>query len=592
MTPRPTVRPSAGPVHAVLGLSALAHDPAACLFVDGRLVAAVEEERLNREKRTRAFPHLAIEAVLREGGLTFSDVDRVAYYWDDRGQLPATLAHDVLQFPRSPAGIARLVPQHLRAYRGPRLLERELSAHCGGDPAAVPPIAYVDHHLAHLAAARFSAPFEPDAGLIVDGRGEYAATSLYDLSKAGGRGGVRLVDRYPFPNSLGVFYGAVTQCLGYRALADEYKVMGLASYGSPDDRLRDEIHRLLAISETGSYQLDVRSVRPERCSTGDDGWFASSARERLDGPFRDEDGLTDKAKSLALEAQRRLEEAILALVARLVRKTGARRLVMAGGVAMNAAAIGRLRAADLVEELHVPLAPTDAGAAVGAALAALDRAGVALPDPESLADPFLGPRYSTGDLEAALATSGAAYRPCGDPARRAAEDLARGCVVGWFDGRMEFGERALGARSILGDPRQPSTRDRINASVKYREAYRPFAPSVLEERASTYFDVTSSRRMGEIVRAREAARGAAPAIVHVDGTARPQTVPPGWPAASFRRLIEHFDDLTGVPMVLNTSFNMQHEPIVCSPGDALRCYAESGLDVLYLGPFRLEKNHH
>lgn len=569
----------------MIGLSALAHDPAVALITDGHLVAAVEQERLNREKRTMAFPSDAIEYVLDEAGIQLHDVDRIGYYWNDRGCLLESLRSAVRQAPANPAGFARLARQLVGGVHTPATLRASLRPLLGRK-REVPPIEFVDHHRAHLTAAWLSAPFEPDAAIVMDGRGEVHSTALFDLS-AGPQRSPRLLETYDFPDSLGVFYGGVTQQLGYRALTDEYKVMGLASYGKPSDTWCDRVGSLFRV-EDDRPRLQVSAVRPEHCWSGSLPWFTDAVRERLSGHFRDGDQFTQDAFDLAWAAQNALEEAVLGLLRRVVRLAGANRVVLVGGVAMNAAAVGRARAAGIVEDLHVPLAPTDAGASVGAALEVLRVAGAPVPAPEQLVNPFQGPGYCDQAIETALWARDLPVRRCDAPAD-AARAVAAGRLVGWFDGRMEFGERALGARSILGDPRSADTRDRINASVKRRESYRPFAPSVLEEHATRYFDTGCSRRMGEIVPVTAAAWAEVPAVVHVDGTARPQTVPADWPAPSFRRLLERFHDLTGVPMVVNTSFNVRDEPIVCSPQDALQCFAGSGLDQLFIGGFALDK---
>lgn len=569
----------------VLGMSALAHDPAVALIADGRLIAAVEQERLNREKRTTAFPSDAVAYVLDEAGIELHDVDRIGYYWNDRGCLLEALCSAARQAPANPAGFARLARQLVRGAHVPTTLRANLRPLLGRD-REVPPIEFVDHHRAHLTAAWLSAPFQPDAAIVMDGRGEVHSTALFDLS-AGPRQPPRLLETYDFPNSLGVFYGGVTQQLGYQALSDEYKVMGLASYGGPSDSWCERIRALFRV-EDDRPRLQVSAVRPEHCWSGSLPWFTDAARERLSGHFRDGDQFTQDAFDLAWAAQNALEEAVLGLLRRVVRLTGGNRVVLVGGVAMNAAAVGRARAAGIVEDLHVPLAPTDAGASVGAALEVLRVAGAPVPSPEQLVNPFQGPGYCAQAIETALRARNLPVRRCDAPAE-AARAVAAGRLVGWFDGRMEFGERALGARSILGDPRSADTRDRINASVKRRESYRPFAPSVLEEYATRYFDTGHSRRMGEIVPVTAAARAEAPAVVHVDGTARPQTVPVDWPAQPFRQLLERLHELTGVPMVVNTSFNVRDEPIVCSPQDALQCFAGSGLDHLFIGGFVLDK---
>lgn len=571
---------------AVLGLSALAHDPAAALIVDGHLVAAVEEERVNRQKRTQAFPAGAIAAVLDRGGLRLDDVGHIGYYWNDRKHFPHALWEAARQAPTNPSGFGQIAVQRLRGTAAPAMIRARLRPLLAAE-GALPPVHFVDHHYAHLMAGWLSAPFTADAAIVVDGRGEVCSTSLYDLRR-GHEHAPRLIESYPFPNSLGVFYGAVTQLLGYTALSDEYKVMGLASYGQADARWRERVGSLLYVDDEDRYHLDVSAVRPERCSGNELPWLSPRARGLLAGKFREKEAWTQEAFDFAHAAQDALEQALLGLLRRAVKQTGARRVILTGGVAMNAAAVGKARASGIVEELHVPLAPADSGASIGAALAVVRATGAAVPPAVELVDPFLGPDYPDEVLEATLLASKLPFRRCDAP-RCAAEAISAGRLIGWFDGRMEFGERALGARSILGDPRFAATRDRINASVKRRESYRPFAPSVLEEHASRYFAVRRNRRMGEIVPVTAVARAEVPAVVHVDGTARPQTVPADWPARAFRQLIEHFYALTGVPMVVNTSFNVRDEPIVCTPEDALRCFAVSGLDELYLGPFAVDK---
>ncbi|WP_428262081.1 carbamoyltransferase family protein [Haliangium sp.] len=575
---------------AVLGLTALAHDPAASLYIDGELVAAVEEERLSRVKHTEAFPYRAIRFVLGEAGISFRELDCIAYYWDDRGEVLRGTQQTLRQLPTNPGGILRVVGAQVRASRrGPGLLREHLAVLVDGDHEAIPPVAYFNHHETHLVAAWLSAPFEPDAALIVDGRGEYAATSIYQADRGPGRL-AKCIESVAFPNSLGVFYGAITQVLGYEAISDEYKVMGLASYGAPDPYWDQRVGEMLHIADDGRYQLNLRLFNVENCSGRELPWLNAAGMELLAGRFQGDDGrFTDAARALAYAAQKRLEEAIIAQAQRIVRRTGARRLVVGGGVAMNGRAIGRLRSEGLFEALHLPLAPYDAGACLGAGLAYLHQCGVGLEQGRALRNPFLGPEYSADSIGEMLRECRWPFSRPADVAADAAAEIAAGRVVGWFDGRMEFGARALGARSILGDPRDPETRERINRSVKRRETFRPFAPSVLEEACGEYFGTSCSRFMGEVVEAKPIAHERVPAVVHIDGSARPQSVPADWPVASYRRLIEAFNELTGVPMVVNTSFNVRGEPIVCSPEDALRCFAASGLERLYLGGFRVDK---
>lgn len=584
----PRNRSGAGSPPVVVGLSALGHDPAAAIFVDGQLIAAVEEERLSRRKHEWGFPHLALQHVLDAAGIDCSDIDLIGHYWDDAGQLRAGIRAAVRDLHRQPRSMVQLLDQRVRSLRGPRLLREHLLRHCGGDASRLPRVLAVPHHVAHLSGAVLSAPTDVDHCLVVDGRGEHAATSLFAITAD--RTHAHLVEQISYPNSLGVFYGAITQVLGFDALADEYKVMGLASYGTPGGLAMAAISELLTVEPDGRYQVDLGRLHASRCSSPSLPWLTDAAASRLAAARTPREG-PEQGCDLAAAAQAALEAAMIGMATRASAGAGpgGSRLALTGGVAMNARAVGRLRTAGVVQSLHVPLAPTDAGCAIGAGLAGLTALGIPPPDPEQLSDPFLGPAFDDDEIERAVRRAGWETERLTDPAASAAVSIEAGKVIGWFDGRMEFGERALGARSILGDPRDPLTRARINRSVKRREDFRPFAPAVLEEDARRFFDVVRSRRMGEIATARSEARNVVPAVVHVDGTARPQTVPQDFPAARFRRLIECFRDRTGVPMVVNTSFNVSNEPIVCSPVDALRTFAGSGLDRLYMGSFVVTK---
>jgi carbamoyltransferase len=575
------------PPRAVLGLSALAHSPAAALIIDGRLVGAVEEERLNRDKDTYRFPHLAIDWLLSQAGMEFAALDAIGFYWDDWGMFPRAFLHNTKQLCCRESN-TRLTAQRLASILGPLLLSRQLASRTSASARALPAIVHVPHHRAHLCAGKFSSPFLPHAGMVIDGRGEYAATSTFRFDAKLGRYAARIDEEVAFPNSLGVYYGAITQMLGYSPISDEYKVMGLAAYGERESCWLARMSEFLVVRPNGKYRINSAFLDSGSCSRSESSWLNPKGVRYLGGVFRDEAGFTQQAKNFAWAAQHQLEHAIIELVRRLVRRTGASNLILAGGVAMNASAVGALRRSGVVSELHLPLAPYDAGASIGAALAVLEQFGGKIPPASALVDPFLGPSYSDYEIEAALRDSGWRFTKC-DPAVEAAREVAEGKTVGWFQGRLEFGARALGARSILGDPRVTATRERINRSVKRRERYRPFAPSVLEECANDYFEMQSSRLMGEVVKVRPLAKQTVPAIVHVDDTARPQTVPAEFPQPQFRRMIEQFRAITGVPMVVNTSFNVRGEPIVCSANDAVRCFAGCGLDTLIIGSFVARK---
>jgi carbamoyltransferase len=577
----------------IVGLSALAHDPAACLATPLGIVAAVEEERLTRRKSTRGFPSKALRAVLDIGKAGIEDVDTIAYYWDDIGQFSRTVRDLWREVGALGTGTTcSLTLRRARAMSAKRRLQAALKD-LFGPRRVLPPVVAISHHEAHIAAGLVAAPFEPQAGLVIDGRGETASTSLYCFLRGAGvvNPRIALLESIPFPHSLGVFFGVVTQILGYRPLLDEYKVMGLASYGQPDPELRRRVERLLVLQPNGHFRLDLSLVACKSCDDPALPWLSARGLELFKGTYRDGDHFTDTGCNLAFEAQRLLNLAIERLARRLVELTAAQRIVIAGGVAMNGCAINHVRRTGIVEDIYVPLAPYDAGAALGAAVAIMLRSGRTFEQGQIMQSPYLGPEYDEGEIARALGGGPWTQEHHANIEDVVAAEIAGGRVVGWFQGRMEFGQRALGARSILADPRIESMRDKVNSSIKLRESYRPFAPSVLEEDASAYFDIKSNHFMSEVTAATSRARIEVPAVVHVDRTARPQTVAKTCPVPRYRVLIERFKRLTGTPMVLNTSFNLAGEPIVCSPHDAVQCFAKSRLDALAIGTFLLRREH-
>ena len=575
----------------VIGLCALAHDPTACLVTPKGIVAAIEEERLSRRKGAWGFPEQALKKVLDIGGIAIEDVDAVAYYWDDVGQFGRVALDLVRQV--GPLGVANTGALLLRRAEGLFArcqLRRELQRVFDLPKGKLPPIVCVAHHDAHVAAGLLASPFEADAALVIDGRGETAATSIYRIRRtARGQRCFEVVETIAFPHSLGVFYGAVTQLLGYRALLDEYKVMGLAPYGRADEDLRRRVEQFLSLDSNGRYSLNLSFLASTQCDRPDKPWLNERGLELLDGNYRQGDVFTQRGRNLAFEAQERLNKAMEGLLRRLVALTGARRPIITGGVAMNGRGINHLRSTGLVEDIYVPLAPYDAGTALGAAVSLMLRRDVKFDEDALLPNAYLGPGYSDEEIRRVLVDEKCRFEHPSELETVVAEEIAAGKIVGWFQGRMEFGQRALGARSILADPRTEARRDQVNALIKQRESFRPLAPSVLEECAPRYFALTSNRFMNEVVAATERACIQVPAVVHVDQTARPQTVPKDCPVPRYRKLIERFSALTGTPMLLNTSFNVAGEPMVCSPHDALRCFFRSGLDLLAIGPFVLRR---
>ncbi len=554
-----------GPV--VLGIAAHFHDAAAALLVDGELVAAAQEERFTRVKHDPSLPREALRSCLAQAGLTIADVDCVAWYEDPVAKLDRQLWMGLPHMP--PAA-----PQFLFRLDAARP-ERELRELAGWDG----PVEFVEHHLAHAASAYCCSGWDEAAVLTVDAVGEWATTTY---GRAHGDE-LELFEEVRFPHSLGLFYSALTAYLGFDVNDAEYKVMGLAPYGEP--RYVEQVRALVEDAGGGQLRLDLRyfdflggtrMFSEELCAL-----FGRPPRE----PESELDGFT---KDVARSTQVVLEEILLAKARWLHEQAPSPRLCMAGGVALNCVANERILREGPFEELFVQPAASDAGAAIGAASIAHRRLTGRLPRAR-LEHVFLGPAFPRGEIEALFRPSSAEVRYLEDEelVDEIAGRLASGEVVGWFQGRMEFGPRALGARSILADPRDPAMRDRINALVKKREAFRPFAPAVLAERAGEHFELDHEAPfMLETCRVRSPLD--LPAVMHVDGSARVQTVD-AKTNPRFHALLRAFQRRTGCPILLNTSFNLRGEPIVCSPVDALICFIRSDLDCLVLEHAVLER---
>jgi len=558
----------------ILGLSNM-RDASAALVEDGRIIAAAEEERFVRIKHVTALPIHAIRYCLREAGVGPEALDGIAVPWKywvvGRRSLLAL-------------GSMLRSPQLLRV-KGKRSVERlrqewtELACLSGKLTQALGPLGakptYLEHHLCHAASSFLVSPFERAAILVIDGASE-SHTALFAVGE--GRH-IRTLKRIPLPHSLGQFYAAMTSFLGFRPDYDEYIVMGLAAYGRPvyADLLREHILRL---RPEGSFSLNTRLLDFHLARVG---IFPPVLQQLLGPNRRRDDDITQRHRDLAASAQMILEETVLHMARHLRSLTDTDNLCLAGGVTYNCVANSRLSRESGFKHLYIQPAAGDAGTALGAALALSSRLQPNRPR-VFMQHAYLGPQFSEEECGEALNRAGLKGDALPDAllCDRVATELSRGRIVFWFQGRMEWGPRALGHRSLLADPRREDMRELINAKVKLREPFRPFAPAVLEERAADFFDWSiPSPFMLFTVPVLPQAKGLIPAVTHVDGTARIQTVDRE-SNPLFRKLLEAFDQETGVPILLNTSFNV-NEPIVCTPEEAIRCFMRTEVDWLVLG---------
>ncbi|MEK6258626.1 MAG: carbamoyltransferase [Planctomycetota bacterium] len=581
---------------AVLGISAFYHDSAAALVVDGTIVAAAQEERFTRKKHDAGFPARAIEYCLAEAGLKTEEIDYVGYYEKPLLKFGRLLETSVAASPFGFRSFLAAMPVWLKSKL---FLNRELREGLHGRYRKR--FVYCEHHESHAASAFYPSPFEEAAILTLDGVGEWA-TASYGI----GRGNrIELLGELRFPHSLGMLYSAFTYFCGFRVNSGEYKLMGLAPYGEPSyaDVIRE---KLLDLKPDGSFRLDLSYFDYWRGFT-----MTSRKFDRLFGgpPRRPESPISQRELDLAASIQVVTEEIILRMARHIHETTGLSQLCLAGGVALNCVANGRLTREGPFEKLWIQPAAGDAGGALGVAMLIWHQLlqQPRLPRPEdSQFGSLLGPRFDDQSIRAMLDAHGANYHFIEDEAelcRRVAQLLAEEKVVGWLQGRMEFGPRALGSRSILGDARSPRLQSVMNLKIKFRESFRPFAPVVLQERATEYFDADSEDLgpyMLTVANVREEKRVALPpemprrglpaintprsvipAVTHLDYSARVQTVDAAR-HGRFHRLLKEFESLTGSPVLINTSFNVRGEPIVCTPEDALRCFAHTNIDALVL----------
>ena len=573
-------------MRAILGINAYHGDAAAALIVDGELVAAAEEERFNRVKHCAGFPALAARWCLDDAGLRPDDLDHVAVSRDPR----ANLGRKLLRTIRHGAS-ARYLKARLENASRIRDVGSALAEALGVDGLRAR-VHNVEHHAAHVASAFFVSPFHEAAILSVDGFGDFASTML-----AHGRGNrFDVLDRVIYPHSLGIFYTAVTQWLGFPHYGDEGKVMGLAPYGTPRHlgKMRELVKLDGPLFELGlDYFVHDKEGVDMNWDEGSPtiGRIYSDRLVELFGPAREEQGeITAHYNDVAASAQSMTEEAILHLVETLWERTRTSNLCLAGGVALNAVANGRILPETPFEELYIQPAAGDSGTAVGAAYHVWNQE-LRQPRGFVMEHAFTGPEFSDDEIRTALGEAGVEAERLDDDALFAAvaERIADGDVVGWFQGRMEFGPRALGHRSIVADPRSHSMKDVLNARIKHREPFRPFAPSILAERAGDWYEQDyPSPFMVLVYKTASDKRDKVPAVNHVDDTGRVQSVE-ARVEPRYHRLISEFEKRTGVPILLNTSFN-ENEPIVMTPRDALDTFLKTKMDVLALGNFVVRRN--
>jgi carbamoyltransferase len=589
----------------ILGISCYFHDAAAALLRDGQLIAAAEEERFTRKKHDYEFPRHAIDFCLRVGGIRAADLDYVAFFEKPLLKFERLLLSSMQTFPQSHA----VFREAMITWLGDKLWIKHLIEKSLGVPPAK--ILFSEHHLSHAASAFFCSPFNEAAILTVDGVGEWTTASLGIARDTD----ITLLKEIRFPHSVGLLYSAFTAFLGFEVNEGEYKVMGMAPFGTP--RYVDEVHKLIRLGNDGSFELNMEYFSFHYSA---DQTF-NSKFEQLFGAPRDPKALFFTPASgypsyfgekpgnvaelgkqnqhyadIAASIQAVTEEIMLRIAQQAYKETGQKKLCMAGGVALNSVANGKILRQTPFEEIYIQPAAGDGGGAVGAALYAYHTI-LGKPRGFVMEHAYWGEEHGPDEIETFLKENGIRYQRLEDEDKlieRVVDRLQQGKVIGWCQGRFEWGPRALGHRSILADPRRAEMKDLVNVKIKFREPFRPFAPSVLAERVEDYFALPDAQKhfparfMLYVVDVKEEKRNIIPAITHVDGTGRLQTVRREQ-SPKYYRLIESFGQATGVPVVLNTSFNLKGEPIVNTPKEAFHTFAESGMDVLVLGNYVIEK---
>ena len=591
---------------SILGISAFYHDSAASILIDGKIVAAAQEERFTRIKHDASYPHNAIEFVLKYANLKLNEVDQIIFFEKPFLKFERLLETYVAFAPRGFKSFCKAMPIWLKEKLfQKKFLLNKLKNHDSrfNDQEK---IFFSDHHLSHAASAFFPSPFEEAIVLTADGVGEWATTTV-----AVGKGNnLEIKKEIHFPHSLGLLYSAFTYYTGFKVNSGEYKLMGLAPYGEPI--FTDQIYKLIDIKEDGTFRLDQSYFN---YATG-----LTMTNEKFNSLFGQKERKTKSENlsqfhmNIASSIQKVTEEIMIKLAKSIQKEYGLKNLCLAGGVALNCVANGKILKEQIFENVWIQPAAGDAGGSLGAALALwhIEQNNPRTANKnDSMQGSYLGPEYNQKEIEEELMNAGANYKILeeDDLINKSAEDISKGKAIGWFQGRMEFGPRALGARSILGDPRSPDMQKNLNLKVKYRESFRPFAPSVLKENVSEWFDfeydspymlmvanvkdkikitMTSEQKKLFGIEKLNIKRSEIPAVTHVDYSARIQTVYKNT-NEKYYNLINKFKEKTGCPVVVNTSFNVRGEPIVNTPVDAFNCFMGTELDILVIGNCYLEK---
>jgi carbamoyltransferase len=573
----------------ILGINAYHADSSAAIFVNGKMVAAIEEERFQRVKHWAGFPAKAIAFCLEEAGIKIDQVEHIAIGRDPK----AKFFKKLLFLASQPSGSFKVIKDRLKNSKQVASLDTEFENHFGIAASVIKPkIHQIEHHRSHLASAFFASPFEKAALLSIDGSGDFTTT----MTGIGNDNNIEVLDSVDFPHSIGLFYTAFTQLLGFPHYGDEYKVMGLAPYGEP--KYVDKLAKIIRFNSDGLFKLDLSyfiSATEGIISYGEDHipqvrtLFNKKVEDEFGAARKGSEPLTQYHKDMAASIQRITEKVIFHILTHLHKKTGLDSVCIAGGVAQNSVANGKITRNTPFKNVYIPSAGHDAGISMGAALYVQHQIKK-FPRQKAILSAYTGSSFLNADIETLLKSKNISFRRLEDLELydTVSERLINAGVVGWFNGKAEFGPRALGGRSILADPRRMDAKDLLNAKIKRRESFRPFAPSILKEHVSDFFEVNDIVPfMEKVFPIRKEKQASIPAVTHVDGTGRLQSVDRDV-SPKYYGLIEAFYNKTGIPILLNTSFN-ENEPIVNSPEEALNCFLRTSMDMLVLENIVIER---